>query len=82
MWAMPKYTDLLSCSLNLLFCAGFVKSYFSLSFYLFNMEFGHNIPRIVRRGAMTFHPACSPRFIQDYLDHFTLERQKAVSAYL
>ena len=37
----------LSSSLKLLFCVGFVRSYFSLSFYPINMEFGHHIPRVV-----------------------------------
>ena len=75
---------ILSGSLNLLFCAGFVKSYFSLSFYPINMEFGHHIPRVVGRCAMIFlsHPAWTSGFIQDFLDHYTLEWQKAVSAYL
>ena len=31
-WAIPKYTELL-------FCAGFVRRYFSRSFYPINMEF-------------------------------------------
>ena len=33
---------------------------------------------------MTFlnHPACSSGCIQDFLDHYTLEWQNAVSAYL
>ena len=74
----------LSGSLNLLFCADFVRSYFSLSFHPINMEFAHHIPRVVRYCAMTFlsHSACSSGFIQDFLDHFALQMQKAVSAYL
>ena len=28
------------------------------------------------------HPACSSVFIHDFMDHYTLEWQKAVSAYL
>ena len=54
-----------------------------LSFYPINMEFGHHIPRVVGRCAMTFlsHSACSSGIIQDFLDH-SLECQKAVSAYL
>ena len=33
---------------------------------------------------MTFlrHPSCSWGLFQDFLDHYTLEWQKAVSAYL
>ena len=31
----------------LLFCAGFLRRYFSLSFYPINMKFGHDIPRVV-----------------------------------
>ena len=33
---------------------------------------------------MTFlrHPSCSSGLIRDFLDHYTLEWQKAVSAYL
>ena len=50
------------------------------------MKFGHDIPRVtfVRRCAMTFinHPLCSSGFIRDFLDHYTLEWQKAVSVYL
>ena len=59
-WAMPQIYWVLSGSLNLLFCAGFVISYFSLSFYPINMEFGHRIPRVFRYSAMTFlsHQAC------------------------
>ena len=39
---------------------------------------------IVRYSAITFqsHTACSSGFIQDFLDHYTLERRKAFSAYL
>ena len=53
-------------------------------FYLINMTFGHHIPRIVWYSAMTFlrHPSRSSGFIQDFLEHYTLEWQKAVSAYL
>ena len=33
---------------------------------------------------MTFlsHPTCSSGFIHDFMDHYTLEWQKAMSAYL
>ena len=33
---------------------------------------------------MTFlsHPTCSSGFIHDFMDHYTLEWQKAISAYL
>ena len=44
----------LSGSLNLLFCAGFVRSYFFLSFYPINMEFRQHIHRVVKYTAMTF----------------------------
>ena len=61
-----------------------LRRYFSLSFYLINLKFRQNIPRVVRRGAMAFlrHPSCSSGLIQDFLDYCTLEWQKAVSAYL
>ena len=44
-WAMPKY---IGFSLLLLFCAGFLRRYFSLSFDPINMKFGHDILRVVR----------------------------------
>ena len=70
-------------SLILLFCAGFLGRYFSLSFYPINMKFGHDIPRVVSY-TVTFlsRPPCSSRFIWDFLDHYVLESPKAVSAYL
>ena len=39
---------------------------------------------VVRKCSMTFlsHPSCFSGFIQDFLDHYTLEWQKEVSAYL
>ena len=48
------------------------------------MKFGHDIPRVVRYTAMTFlsRPACSSGLIQDFLDDYTPESLKAVSAYL
>ena len=46
-----------------------------------NMKFGHDIPRVVRYTAMTF-PACSSGFIRHFMDHYTLQRPKAVSAHL
>ena len=69
----------LSGSLNLLFCAGFVRSYFSLNIYQFNLKFWHNISRVVRRDAMTFqsHLACSFGFIRDFLDHYTALQMRA-----
>ena len=75
----------LSCGLNLIFCAGFVKKYFSMSYYPINMEFGYHIPRLVRYSAMTFlsHLACTFGFIKDFLDHnAALQMQMVVSAYL
>ena len=49
----------------LLFCAGFLRPYFSLSSHPINMKFGHDIPRVVRYTAMTFpsHPSCFYGFI-------------------
>ena len=44
------------------------------------MKFGHDIPRVVRYTSMT--SKSSIMFFQIYLDPYTLERQKAVSAYL
>ena len=75
----------LSCGLNLIFCAGFVKKYFSMSYYPINMEFGYHIPRLVMYSAMTFlcHLACTFGFIKDFLDHnAALQMQMVVSAYL
>ena len=66
---------------NLIILCSFLRRYFSPSFYPINMKFGHDIPKVVRYTAVTFlsHPSCSCGFIQD---SYTLERQKAVSAYL
>ena len=38
------------------------------------MEFGQNVPRVVKYSAITFlnHPSCSSGIIQAYLDHYTV----------
>ena len=76
---MLKYIDF--CPVLLTYYAVQV---FCGRFYPINMKFGHDIPRVVRRCAMTFlsHPSCSSGFIHDFLDHYILEWQKAVFAYL
>ena len=54
------------------------------SFYLSNLKFRHSILKSSQEGLYDFlrHPSCSSGLNLDFLDHFTLEWQKAVSAYL
>ena len=52
-WAMPKYSEFSTEPQTYYSWHVFVRRYFSLSFYLINLKFWHNIPRVVRRGAMT-----------------------------
>ena len=81
-WAMPKY--IFNRTLNLLFSVRFCKTLFLPEFLSNQLEILTQHPQSSQEGAMTFlrHPSCSSGLIQDFLDHYTLEWQKAVPAYL
>ena len=68
-------------SLILLFCAGFLRRYFSLSF----LSNQHEICKRYSKRSQVYcydFSKSSIMFFRIYLDPYTFERQKAVSAHL
>ena len=70
---------------KLIFLACFCKQLFPSQQFLSNqLEILTQHFQSSQEGAMTFlsHSTCFSGFIHDFMDHYTLEWQKAISAYL